>query len=186
MTNIRVGIGYDSHRLVGGRPLILGGIAIPFEKGLQGHSDADVLLHAIGDAVCGATGLPDIGMLFPNTDEKWKGADSGLLLDEIGARARRAGWGIVNIDAVLIAEQPKISPFVQKMRENIANLLHISPDYVNIRGKTAERLGALGAGEGMAAHAVCLAELLGLAEHEQAGIDNSEHRGNADGVATQK
>ena len=156
MIPFRVGLGYDSHRLVEGRPLILGGITVPHTHGLQGHSDADVLLHAITDAVCGAAGLPDIGMIFPNTDPRWKDADSGLMLEEVGARARQAKWQIVNVDAVLIAERPKIAKFVLSMRENVAKLLHIEPDCVNIRGKTAEGLGALGAGEGMAAHAVCL------------------------------
>lgn len=152
----RVGIGYDSHRLVSGRPLILGGINIPFEQGLDGHSDADVLLHAISDAICGATGLPDIGQLFPDTDPQWKGADSGKLLSAIAAQAREAGWQIVNVDAVLIAQRPKISPYVREIRQNIANLLQLEGDCVNIRGKTAEGLGALGAGLGMAVHAVCL------------------------------
>ena len=156
MLPIRVGIGYDSHRLKLGRPLILGGVAIPFEKGLEGHSDADVLLHAISDAVCGAAGLPDIGMLFPDTGPQWKGADSGALLAQIHDKMQEAGWQVVNVDAVLIAQSPKIAPFVRKMRENVAKLLHIAPDCVNIRGKTAEKLGALGAELGMAAHAVCL------------------------------
>lgn len=153
---MRVGIGYDSHRLVAGRPLILGGVLVPFEKGLSGHSDADVLLHAIGDALCGAAGLPDIGQLFPDTDKQWKGADSRELLREIARRVAEEGWRIGNVDAVLIAEQPKISPFVPLMRESIAQVLSLSTRIVNVRGKTAEKMGALGAGEGMAAHAVCL------------------------------
>lgn len=152
----RVGIGYDSHRLVPDRPLILGGVTIPFELGLDGHSDADVLLHAITDAICGASGLPDIGQLFPDTDPQWKGANSGLLLKEAAAKSRAAGWRLVNVDAVLIAQRPKISPHVRGIRENIANLLQLEGDCVNIRGKTAEGLGALGAGLGMAVHAVCL------------------------------
>ena len=156
MIPFRVGLGYDSHKLVAGRPLMLGGIAVPHSHGLQGHSDADVLLHAITDAICGAAGLPDIGMIFPNTDPRWKDADSGRMLEEVAGRAREAQWQIVNVDAVLIAERPKIAPFVASMRENVAKLLHIEADCVNIRGKTAEGLGALGAGEGMAAHAVCL------------------------------
>lgn len=153
---MRVGIGYDSHRLVTGRPLVLGGVLVPFEKGLLGHSDGDVLLHAIGDALCGAAGLPDIGQFFPDTDERWKGADSRDLLREIARRVTDEGWRIGNVDAVLIAEQPKISPFVPLMREGIAQILSLSTHIVNIRGKTAEKMGALGAGEGMAAHAVCL------------------------------
>jgi len=152
----RVGIGYDSHRLVDGRPLILGGIEIPFEQGLLGHSDGDALLHAITDALLGAAGLPDIGQLFPNTVTKWKDADSRDLLREVGGRVRAAGWQIGNVDAVLIAERPKISPYIGQMRETIAATLQVETGCVNLKGKTAEGLGALGAGEGMAAHAVCL------------------------------
>jgi 2-C-methyl-D-erythritol 2,4-cyclodiphosphate synthase len=157
MIPFRVGLGYDSHRLIEGRKLILAGIEVPFEKGLDGHSDADVILHAISDAICGATGLPDIGRLFPDTDPQWKGADSGVLLSQIALKAREIGWSIVNVDAILIAQKPKIADFVPRMRENVANLLQIEVDCVNIRGKTAEKLGALGAELGMAAHAVCLA-----------------------------
>lgn len=153
---LRVGIGYDSHRLVEGRPLIIGGVEIAFEKGLLGHSDGDVLLHAIGDALCGAAGLPDIGQLFPDTDVKWKDADSRVLLQAIGQRVRDTGWQIENVDAVLIAQRPKIAPYVPTMRERVARALGIETERVNLRGKTAEGLGALGAGEGMAAHAVCL------------------------------
>lgn len=157
MIPFRVGLGYDSHRLVEGRKLILAGVEVPFEKGLDGHSDADVLLHAISDAICGATGLPDIGRLFPDTEAQWKGADSGILLAHIAGKARDAGWEIVNVDAILIAQRPKIADFVPKMQENVASLLQIDVNCVNIRGKTAERLGALGAEQGMASHAVCLA-----------------------------
>ena len=152
----RVGVGYDSHRLETGRRLILGGVEVPFDKGLAGHSDADVLLHAIGDALCGAAGLPDIGQLFPDTEARWKDADSWNLLREVWRRVAANGWKIGNVDAVLIAQQPKIAPFVPAMRETIAGLLQVSTDDVNVRGKTAEGLGALGAGEGMACHAVCL------------------------------
>lgn len=158
MIPFRVGLGYDSHRLVEGRALILAGVTVPHTHGLFGHSDADVLLHAITDSICGAAGLPDIGMIFPNTDPRWKNADSGLMLQEVGHRARQEGWEIVNIDAILIAEKPKIAPYVPTMRENVASLLQLPVDCVNIRGKTAEGLGALGACEGMAAHAVCLAQ----------------------------
>lgn len=154
--SMRVGIGYDSHRLAAGRPLLLGGVLVPFEKGLLGHSDGDVLLHAIGDALCGAAGLPDIGRLFPDTDEQWKGADSRDLLREMVRLVHEAGWQVGNVDAVLIAQQPKISPHVDAMRESIAAILDVSTQEVNVRGKTAEKMGALGAGEGMAAHAVCL------------------------------
>lgn len=152
----RVGVGYDSHRLVEGRPLVLGGVQVPFEKGLQGHSDADVLLHAISDALCGAAGLPDIGQLFPDTDAAWKDADSWLLLQAIAQQASARGWRIGNVDVVLIAQRPKISPFVPQMRERIAQALGVSIEQVGVRGKTAEGLGALGEGLGMAAHAVCM------------------------------
>jgi 2-C-methyl-D-erythritol 2,4-cyclodiphosphate synthase len=152
----RVGVGYDSHRLVEGRKLILGGVEVPFEKGLLGHSDADVLLHAIGDALCGAAGLPDIGQLFPDTDSAWKDADSYDLLQKIAHRVLEAGWQVGNIDAVVIAQKPKISPFVGTMRARIAQAVSTSQEAINVRGKTAEGLGALGAGEGMACHAVCL------------------------------
>ena len=152
----RVGVGYDSHRLVAGRRLILGGVEVPFDKGLAGHSDADVLLHAIGDALCGAAGLPDIGQMFPDDQARWKDADSRELLGVMVNRVLDSGWKIGNVDAVLIAQQPKIAPYVAAMRETIAGLLQVSMDDVNVRGKTAEGLGALGAGEGMACHAVCL------------------------------
>ena len=158
MTNIpfRVGIGYDSHRLVAGRPLILAGVRVPFDKGLQGHSDADVLFHAVTDAICGAAGLPDIGRLFPDTDAQYKGADSGVLLSGAVAKAREQGWQIVNIDAILIAQQPKIAPFVPQMKENLANILSVEIERVNVRGKTGEGLDDVGAGLGMHAHAVAL------------------------------
>lgn len=153
---LRVGIGYDSHRLVEGRPLIIGGVLVPFEKGLLGHSDGDVLLHAIGDAVLGAAGLPDIGQQFPDTDAQWQDADSFELLREIAKRAQAENWKIGNVDAVLIAQRPKISPYVAVMRARIAVALDVETECVNLRGKTAENLGALGEGLGMAAHAVCL------------------------------
>ena len=152
----RVGIGYDSHRLVDGRALVLGGVEIPFDQGLLGHSDGDALLHAITDALLGAAGLPDIGQIFPNSATEWKDADSQDLLYEVGGRVRAAGWEIGNVDAVLIAEHPKISPYITQMKERIAGALQIETGCVNLKGKTAEGLGALGAGEGMAAHAVCL------------------------------
>ena len=152
----RIGIGYDSHRLVEGRPLILGGVEIPFEKGLLGHSDGDVMLHAISDALCGAAGLSDIGQLFPDTDVQWKDADSWKLLQAIGQQVYARGWQVGNIDAVIIAERPKIAPYALQMRQRVAAALGVSVESVNLRGKTAEGLGALGAGEGMAVHAVCL------------------------------
>ena len=153
---MRVGIGYDSHRLMAGRPLLLGGILVPFEKGLLAHSDGDVLLHAIGDALCGAAGLPDIGQLFPDTDDRWKNADSRELLKQIASRVDEAGWQIENVDAILIAQKPKISPYVAAMRECIAQVLGISTPSINVRGKTAEQMDAVGEGRGMVAHAVCL------------------------------
>lgn len=153
---MRVGIGYDSHRLVEGRKLIVGGVEIAFHKGLLGHSDGDVLLHAIGDAVCGAAGLPDIGRLFPDDDAAYLDADSWLLLQKIAGRAREAGWEIENVDAVLIAQQPKIAPHIEAMKGRIAAALGTESARINVRGKTAEGLGPVGAGEGMEAHAVCL------------------------------
>lgn len=152
----RVGIGYDSHRLVTGRPLIVGGLEIPFDKGLQGHSDGDVLLHAIGDALCGAAGLPDIGQMFPDTAAQWKDADSWHLLRAIAEQVTAARWQIGNVDAVLIAERPKIAPHVTAMRARIATALEADASQINLRGKTAEGMGEIGAGEGMIAHAVCL------------------------------
>lgn len=153
---LRVGIGYDSHRLVTGRPLILAGVRVPFDKGLQGHSDADVLFHAITDAICGAAGLPDIGRLFPDTDAAYKDADSSVLLRGAVAKARENGWQIVNVDAVLIAQSPKIAPFVPQMKQNVAQALGVELGCVNLRGKTGEGLDDVGAGLGMHAHAVAL------------------------------
>lgn len=156
---MRVGVGWDSHRLVEGRPLIVGGVEIPFDKGLLGHSDGDVLLHAIGDALCGAAGLPDIGRLFPDTDAQWKNSDSRQLLRGIAEQVRKAGWELANIDVVLVAERPKISPHIEAMRVQIANSLEpLQADIsqINVRGKTAEQMDAAGEGIGMVAHAVCL------------------------------
>lgn len=152
----RVGLGYDSHRLVEGRRLVLAGVEVPFEKGLQGHSDADVVLHALTDALCGASGLPDIGQVFPDTDPQWKDADSGVLIARIAAKVREAGFQIENVDCVLVAQKPKISPFVPAMKSNIARLLGIEENRVNLRGKTGEGLDDVGAGLGMIAHAVAL------------------------------
>src|SRR6185312_6945538 len=134
---------------------VIGGVEIPFEKGLLGHSDGDVLLHAISDAVCGAAGLPDIGRMFPDTDPTWKDADSWEFLHAIAERARQAGWEIANVDAVLIAQLPKISPYISAMCERVAAALVTDVKRINLRGKTAENLGPIGAGEGMEAHAVC-------------------------------
>ena len=153
---LRVGLGYDSHRLIEGRRLVLAGIEIPFDKGLQGHSDADVVLHALTDALCGAAGLPDIGRLFPDTDNQWKDADSGALLSGVAAKVRDAGWEIVNVDCVLVAQKPKIAPFVPQMKTNVARLLSIEENRVNLRGKTGEGMDDVGAGLGMVSHAVAL------------------------------
>lgn len=155
---IRIGHGYDVHRLVEGRKFILGGVDIPYEKGLLGHSDADVLLHAISDSLLGAAALGDIGKLFPDTDEKYKGADSLKLLRQVGIRLKMAGYGIVNIDATVIAQAPKIAPHIKNMRSNIAKALGIDPSCVSVKATTEEGLGFTGTGEGVAAHAVCLIE----------------------------
>ncbi|HVP06858.1 MAG TPA: 2-C-methyl-D-erythritol 2,4-cyclodiphosphate synthase [Candidatus Acidoferrum sp.] len=157
MNNIRVGHGFDVHQLVAGRPLILGGVRIPFEKGLQGHSDADVLLHAICDALLGAAGLPDIGRHFPPSDPKWKDADSGELLVKVKSLVEAAGCEeIVNIDAIIMAEEPKIGPHVETMRARIGQLLGVSKDRIGLKATTCERLGFVGREEGIAASAVCL------------------------------
>lgn len=155
---IRVGLGYDVHKLVEGRKLILGGVDIPFEKGLLGHSDADVLLHAITDALFGAAALGDIGSHFPDTDPRYKGADSLKLLEACGKELRENGWKIGNIDAVVIAQRPKLLTYVPQMRENIARVLEIEVGQISVKGKTEEGLGFTGSGEGMAVHAVCLIE----------------------------
>lgn len=152
----RVGQGFDVHALVEGRPLVLGGVTIPHEKGLMGHSDADALLHAITDAILGAAGLGDIGRHFPDTDAKYSGADSRVLLREAASRVRRAGWIIGNIDATIHAQAPKIGPHAAAMVANIASDLGIEQDAVNIKAKTNERMGHLGRGEGIAANAVAL------------------------------
>ena len=153
---IRVGYGYDVHRLVEGRKLILGGVEIPFEKGLLGHSDADVLLHAVTDALFGAAAMGDIGSHFPDTDPQYKGADSLLLLKKCGELLKQAGWQVENIDSTIVAQRPKLLPYVPQMRENIARVLGINVEQVSIKGKTEEGLGFTGAGDGMAVHAVCL------------------------------
>lgn len=152
---IRVGVGFDVHRLVAGRPLILGGIQIPFEKGLAGHSDADVLTHAICDALLGAVALGDIGVHFPDTDERFKDADSLALLREVVALAAGRGFAPQNIDAVVIAERPKLAPHIAGMRASLADALGVSDESVSVKATTSEGLGYTGRGEGMAAHAVC-------------------------------
>jgi len=160
LINYRVGIGYDVHPLVEGRKLVLGGVEIPHEKGLKGHSDADVLLHAIMDAALGAAGMGDIGEHFPDTDEKFKGISSLLLLAQVGEEVRRSGFGVANVDCVLLAEAPKIRPFKSAMKANIAKALGIDPSQVNIKATTNEGLGFVGRGEGMAAYATAMLEKL--------------------------
>ena len=150
----RFGIGYDVHRLVEGRKLILGGVDVPYEKGLLGHSDADVLLHAISDALLGAAALGDIGKHFPDTDERFKGADSGKLLEEVARLVRAEGYVIGNVDACVVAQAPKLLPYIQEMRENIARLLGVAVGDVNVKATTEERLGFTGSGEGMSAYAI--------------------------------
>jgi 2-C-methyl-D-erythritol 2,4-cyclodiphosphate synthase len=152
----RIGQGFDVHALVPGRPLIIGGVTIPFSRGLLGHSDADVLLHAITDALLGAAGLGDIGRLFPDTDDRHAGADSRALLREAFARVREAGWAVANIDATVICAAPKILPHAPAMVSNIAADLQMDPAAINIKGKTTEKLGFTGRGEGIAAQAVAL------------------------------
>ncbi|MDO4565809.1 MAG: 2-C-methyl-D-erythritol 2,4-cyclodiphosphate synthase [Oscillospiraceae bacterium] len=153
---MRVGHGYDVHRLEAGRRLVLGGVEIPFEKGLLGHSDADVLLHALTDALLGAAGLPDIGALFPDSDESYSGADSLKLLARAWRLVREAGFGLVNADATVICQAPKLRPYIEKMRENIASALETEPSRINIKATSEEGLGFTGTGEGIAAHAAAL------------------------------
>lgn len=156
--NFRIGHGYDVHRLVEGRRLIIGGVEIPYEKGLLGHSDADVLTHAVMDAVLGAAALPDIGHLFPDKDPAYLGADSLKLAEETSRRLDAAGYRVGNIDATIIAQAPKMAPHLEAMRENLARVYGIPRDYVNIKATTEEHLGFSGRGEGIAAHAVCIIE----------------------------
>jgi len=153
---IRIGEGWDIHALVEGRRLVLGGVDIPFEKGLLGHSDADALLHAITDALFGAAALGDIGRHFPDTDARFKGADSGTLLAEAARLVREKGYEIGNVDSTVIAQRPKLAPHMDAMRGNIARLLNVDVDQVNVKAKTAEKMGPVGAGEAMEARAVVL------------------------------
>jgi len=158
MTNLRIGHGYDVHRLAEGRKLILGGVEIPWERGLLGHSDADVLTHAVMDALSGAARLGDIGRLFPDTDPAYAGISSLKLLAEVGRLLKERGCAVVNIDATLLAQAPKVGPYRQKMAENMAAALDIDPEQINIKATTEEGLGFTGEGAGMAAHAVVLLE----------------------------
>ena len=152
----RIGQGYDVHRLTEGRALVLGGVTVPWEKGLLGHSDADVLTHAVMDALLGAAGLGDIGKHFPDTDPAYKGADSLKLLARVAALLEERGYAVGNVDATILAQRPKLAPHIPAMRENLAWVMGISPDQVNVKATTEEGLGFTGSGEGMAAHAVCL------------------------------
>ena len=155
---MRIGHGYDVHRLVEGRDLILGCVKIDYEKGLLGHSDADVLLHAVSDALLGAAGLGDIGRHFPDTDPKYKGADSLELLREVYRKISEKGFRVGNIDVTMIAQRPKLKDFIPQMQENIAAAVGVTPDRVNVKATTEEKLGFTGTGEGMSCHAVCLLE----------------------------
>ena len=150
----RFGMGYDVHQLVEGRKLIIGGVDIPFEKGLLGHSDADVLLHAISDALLGAAALGDIGKHFPDTDERYKGADSLKLLEEVGRLLAEKGYTVGNVDATIVAQKPKMAPHIPVMRENIARVLHVDVDRINVKATTEEHLGVTGSGQGISAYAV--------------------------------
>jgi 2-C-methyl-D-erythritol 4-phosphate cytidylyltransferase/2-C-methyl-D-erythritol 2,4-cyclodiphosphate synthase len=153
---VRIGTGYDLHRLVEGRPLILAGVRIPFERGLDGHSDADIVCHAVTDAVLGAAAIGDIGRLFPDTDMKWKDADSSALVRGAMDAVRRAGYAVSNVDVTVIAERPKLLPYLDAMRANLGGALGIDPSAVSIKGKTNEKVGEIGRGEAMACHAVAL------------------------------
>lgn len=155
---MRIGHGYDVHKLTEGRDLILGGVKIPYEKGLLGHSDADVLLHAVSDALLGAAALGDIGVHFPDTDPAYKGADSLKLLEIVGQKVAEAGFCISNIDVTMIAQRPKLRPYIAEMRRNIAKALNLEPDQINVKATTEEHLGFTGDGSGMACHAICLLE----------------------------
>lgn len=155
---MRIGHGYDVHALVEGRDLILGGVKIPYEKGLLGHSDADVLLHAVSDALLGAAALGDIGKHFPDTDPAYKGADSMVLLGHVAALVRQKGYYVSNVDVTMIAQRPKLAPYIPQMAENIAAALALPVDRVNVKATTEEHLGFTGENLGMRCHAVCLLE----------------------------
>lgn len=158
MTKLRVGHGYDVHRLVEGRALILGGVTVPFDRGLLGHSDADVLTHAVMDALLGAAALGDIGKLFPDSDEAYAGADSIALLERVTALLREHGWQVGNVDATVVAQAPKLAPYIPEMRRRLAEAMGLDVDCVSVKATTEEKLGFTGSGEGMAAHAVALIE----------------------------
>lgn len=153
---MRIGQGFDIHALVAGRRLIIGGVVIPYERGLEGHSDADVLLHAVSDALIGAAALGDIGAHFPDTDPRYRGVDSRQLLRDVAQLLDRSGWRVVNVDATVIAEAPRMAPHIGRMRQNIASDLGIDASAVNVKAKSAEKLGFIGRGEGIAAEAAAL------------------------------
>lgn len=154
----RVGSGHDTHRLAADRPLILGGVTIPHDRGLVGHSDADAVLHAVTDALLGAAGLGDIGDAYPDTDPRYAGADSRLFLAETLARLNHSGWRVVNLDATVFAQEPKLGPFKAAIRESLAGLLGVPADAVNVKAKTGEKVGHIGRGEALGCHAVVLIE----------------------------
>lgn len=155
---MKIGLGYDSHRLVADRPLIMGGIRIDYARGLLGHSDGDVVLHAISDALLGAIGAGDIGIYFPDTDKKYKDVDSSIILGEVNEKAIEAGYRIANLDLVIIAEEPKIKPYYERMKVRISEILHIATELVNVKAKTNEKMGDIGKGDGIACIAVVLIE----------------------------
>lgn len=161
MTGLRIGHGYDVHRLTEGRRLILGGVEVPYEKGLLGHSDADVLTHAVMDALLGAAALGDIGKLFPDMDAAYAGISSILLLERVAERLREAGYAVVNLDATVLAQAPKLAPYRERMRENLARALSLDTSRVSVKATTEEGLGFTGEGLGIAAHAVALLEKIG-------------------------
>ena len=158
MTDLRIGHGYDVHRLTEGRKLILGGVEIPYEKGLLGHSDADVLVHAVMDALTGAARLGDIGKLFPDSDARYAGADSTALLRQVTAVLAEAGWAVVNVDATVAAQEPRLAPYIPEMRERLAAAMGLDAGCVSVKATTEEGLGFTGSGEGIAAHAAALVE----------------------------
>ena len=160
MTNLRIGHGYDVHRLVPGRPLILGGVHVDYDRGLDGHSDADVLVHAVMDALLGAAALGDIGKLFPDTDERYRGADSLVLLDRVMEALDEAGYRPVNADVTIVAQKPRLRPYIDQMRANLARRMGVDVSQVSVKATTSEGMGFEGEEKGMTAHAVCLIESL--------------------------
>lgn len=154
--SVRVGSGHDTHRLVEGRPLVLGGVTVPHSRGLAGHSDADVVLHAVTDALLGAAALGDIGDQYPDTDPRWKGADSRLFLSETLVKLNQLGWWVVNLDVTIFAQEPKLGPVKAAIRESLAGLLGLPADALNVKAKTGEHVGHIGRGEAIGCHAVVL------------------------------